>query len=230
MLPCGCSASCANHHHQPAVVTAKNVVQNWLLNVPVIRCAGRLPSSSARPGLQRRIAMPAKVLMTMDLQTQGKLRGPSSGSGTTGAMEIFNFSLGAANPVTIGSGSAGRGGGKADLGPLTSAMGSGTPSSGAQRRPIRIVKEVDSASPKLYQALVTNEVIKSATFQFFPPSIGGKETVAERITLTNAVISRIEYAPPIKGRRCEAVTLIYQELAVNGAKVVHIPLSLLNRG
>jgi type VI secretion system Hcp family effector len=171
----------------------------------------------------RRIAMSANVSMTIQLQTQGKLNGSSH----TGSIEVFSFSQGASNPVKIGSAAGGGGGGKATLPGPSFNNGSGIPSSSAQQKPIRIVKAVDSASPLLYHALVTSEIIKSVTFQFSQPSTGGKETVAQRGTLTNAVISKIEYAPPIKGKRCEAVTLIYQALALNGATGVHIPLSLL---
>jgi type VI protein secretion system component Hcp len=173
--------------------------------------------------------MPAKFLMTMQLQTQGKLSGQvklAGGSSTTGSLEIDSFSFGAVNSAKIGN-SSGGGSGKETLGPFTSTPGSGTPSSKAQQKPIRIVKAVDSTSSKLYHALVTNEMIRSLEIQLIQPSSGGKETVAQRVTLTNAVISKIDYAPPVKGKRREGVTLHYQELAVNGAKVADIPLSLL---
>jgi type VI secretion system Hcp family effector len=90
-----------------------------------------------------------------------------------------------------------------------------------------VTKEADSASPQLLQAHWTNEVIDSVILQFFRPGTGGKETVAERITLTNAVISKIGYAPPLKGKRREAVTLTYEELTVNGLKNGIIPHYLL---
>jgi hypothetical protein len=41
------------------------------------------------------------------------------GATHTGTMEIFNFSLGAANPTTIGSSSGAAGAGKVDLQPFT---------------------------------------------------------------------------------------------------------------
>src|ERR1700678_1604154 len=73
------------------------------------------------------------------------ITGESTSQGYTGCMEIFNFSLGAANPVTIGSASTGGGGGKAIL------------------QPFSFTKKTDSASPALYQACVTGAHLATGT-------------------------------------------------------------------
>jgi type VI secretion system secreted protein Hcp len=68
----------------------------------------------------------------------------------------------------------------------------GSSSGGRHHSPIVIVKEVDAASPLLWQALCTNEVFQSADLSFARPSgNGGKEEVVATITLTNAVISQV---------------------------------------
>ena len=171
-----------------------------------------------------------KFLMTMQLQTQGKLRGSvkskGGGSNTSGTLEIDSFSFGVANPATNGN-SSGGGSGKETQNPFNSIPGSGTPSSKAQQKPIRIVKQVDSASPQLYHALVTNELIQSATFQFYKSGTGGKEQIAQTVTITNGTITGYQRYTPVNGKPHEVVTVAYQELAVNGARFAAIPLSLL---
>jgi type VI secretion system secreted protein Hcp len=73
------------------------------------------------------------------------ITGESTDSKFTGAMEIFSFSLGASNPVTIGSAAGGGGGGKASLSGFS------------------FMKKTDSASPQLYQACVTGAHIATGT-------------------------------------------------------------------
>ena len=75
------------------------------------------------------------------------ITGESTSTGYTGCMEVFNFSLGAANPVTIGSASTGAGGGKAIL------------------QPFSFTKKTDSASPALYQACVTGAHLATGSVQ-----------------------------------------------------------------
>jgi len=75
------------------------------------------------------------------------ITGESTSKGFTGFMEVFNFSLGAANPVTIGSASTGAGGGKAVL------------------QPFSFTKKTDSASPNLYQACVTGAHLATGSVQ-----------------------------------------------------------------
>jgi type VI secretion system secreted protein Hcp len=75
------------------------------------------------------------------------ITGESTSKGFTGCMEIFNFSLGAANPVTIGSATTGGGGGKAIL------------------QPFSFTKKTDSASPALYQACVTGAHLATGSVQ-----------------------------------------------------------------
>lgn len=69
-----------------------------------------------------------------------------------------------------------------------------------QHDPIVILKEVDQSSPKLWTALVTNEVLTSWELDFWAPGAGGgpgsgagagAETLIYKITLTNATIASI---------------------------------------
>jgi type VI secretion system secreted protein Hcp len=154
--------------------------------------------------------MPNKFLLSLQLKTQGKIKGSitkhKGTSDDSDGIECHGFNYEVISPRDAAS---------------------GLPSGKRTHKPIVIVREVDEPSPLLWQALCTNEGFQSATLSFFRPSAGGKETVYYTVTLTNGTISKIEYAPPFKGKKRQAITFQYEELAVNGAKGVLIPLSLM---
>jgi len=73
------------------------------------------------------------------------ITGESTDSKFPGTMEIFNFSLGASNPVTLGSAAGGAGGGKASF------------------QSFSFSKKTDSSSPQLFQACVTGAHLATGT-------------------------------------------------------------------
>jgi type VI secretion system secreted protein Hcp len=74
---------------------------------------------------------------------------------------------------------------------------------GHTKHPITITKEVDAASPLLYQALVTNEVLQ-IIIEETEASNFGAETVTKRMTLTNASVAYVKaHMPPLSGERPE---------------------------
>lgn len=62
-----------------------------------------------------------------------------------------------------------------------------------QHGPISITKEWGASSPQLFQALCTNEVLKTVKFEFFHTTPEGQEEVYHTITLQDATVSAIEY-------------------------------------
>lgn len=48
-----------------------------------------------------------------------------------------------------------------------------------------------AASPQLFQALTTNEVLKTVLFEFVATNSNGEEEVVDTIKLTNATVSRM---------------------------------------
>ena len=69
---------------------------------------------------------------------------------------------------------------------------SGLPSGKRQYKPITFTKEWGAASPQLFQALTSNEVLKTVRFDFVRANASGAEYVFQRITLTNASVSEIK--------------------------------------
>ena len=59
-------------------------------------------------------------------------------------------------------------------------------------RPISFVKEWGAATPQFFQALCTNEILKSVLFEFVKVDENGEEYVFHTIRLTNASVSEIE--------------------------------------
>jgi len=105
--------------------------------------------------------------------------------------------------------------------PLDNATGQ---ASGKRKHsPIVITKEWGAASPQIFQALATNEILSSVEIQITQGNGSGKETVYHTISLTNAqIVSFRNYCGPIpKGSpprgRYEDVILNYRDLLVIGA-------------
>jgi type VI secretion system secreted protein Hcp len=68
-------------------------------------------------------------------------------------------------------------------------VASGLPTGRRQHGPVTLTLPWSSASPVLFSALVTNEVLKSVVIEFVATLAQGKEAVAQRVTLTNASVS-----------------------------------------
>ena len=65
----------------------------------------------------------------------------------------------------------------------------GQPTGKRQHRPVTFVKAWGAATPQIFQALVTNEVLTTVVFDFTRVNPQGKAFAFERVTLTNASIS-----------------------------------------
>jgi type VI secretion system secreted protein Hcp len=103
---------------------------------------------------------------------------------------------------------------------------SGLPTGQRKHNPIVITREVDAASPLLFQALCTNEVFKTALIEFDKVGTGGKASSIRTIELINGRISSITHAPNHSGKRSERISFDYEQVLVNGLSNVVIPHSV----
>jgi type VI secretion system secreted protein Hcp len=143
--------------------------------------------------------MAQKFLLKLRLTKQGVVKG-SSGKREgdldfSSGLECHGFQYGVTAPYDAGS---------------------GLPTGKRQHKPITIIREVDSASPLLWQALCTNEGFQTATLKFNRPDSSGKESLYSTIELTNGVIVNIKRYTESTGRKCEELTLSYHSVTVNG--------------
>jgi type VI secretion system secreted protein Hcp len=149
--------------------------------------------------------MALDAYMTFEATTQGALMGSSTKGKHKGSIEIQDFSFGLESPLDSQSGQAtGR----------------------RQHKPVVIVREVDAASPLLFQALCSNETFTSATLSFARPDASGKSSPIRKIELTNGKIVSITHAPSSGGKRRERIFFDYEQVLVNGLSNVAIPHSL----
>ncbi len=66
-----------------------------------------------------------------------------------------------------------------------------------QHGPVVITKEWGAASPQLFQALVSNELLKAVVVEFYQVNQStGAEELAMLVTLTNATVSEIHQRSP----------------------------------
>jgi type VI secretion system secreted protein Hcp len=139
---------------------------------------------------------------------QGQFKGSASNSGSTDKWsQVVAFSMG--GMIAIDS-------------PSEAAKGA------RKHKPIVITREVDSSSPQLLQAYWSNEVLDEVVLEIKSPHSPG--LVIERLTLGNAVLSKIRMQTPAyalqhhsehSGNELETIEFTYQRIAVtnlNGGK------------
>ena len=109
--------------------------------------------------------------VTIEGTKQGKFKGESTREGLQNKIPGVGFQYEVKSPRDVATGQAS---GKRQHGALV------------------IIKEWGAASPQLFQALVTNEVLKSVQIEFVRTDQSGREYVFQTIRLTNATVSNFK--------------------------------------
>jgi len=99
---------------------------------------------------------------------------------------------------------------------------SGRPTGKRTHKPVVFRKEVDAASPQILEALVTNETLRSAEFEFLSVAQDGRETVDYTVSLTNASVTAFRESvqtgerggPAVDSRRLDEVALVFQRIEI----------------
>ena len=120
--------------------------------------------------------MAYEFYVTVEGSKQGKLKGESPRERHGDRLAGLGFHYSVSSPRDVGSGLAtGR----------------------RNHQPVSFVKEWGAATPQLFQALLTNEVLKSVLFEFFRTNENGEEYVFHTIKLVNATVNEVEqYVEP----------------------------------
>jgi type VI secretion system Hcp family effector len=132
--------------------------------------------------------MDCKGYVTIQSKVQGPLRGHDKHK--DGWVEVLAFSYEVTAPRDISTGQA---------------------SGKRQHQPVVITKEWGAATPQLFQALWSNEVLTSVAIQFVDPNGKSPKKNPHRIHLTNAVVSQINHI----GGGKYSVTFDYEKIAVS---------------
>ena len=138
--------------------------------------------------------MAYEFYVTIEGSQQGKLKGDSKRKTHKDAIMGLAFEYAVTSPRDAGSGQAtGR----------------------RQHSPITITKRWGASTPQLFQALVTNELLKSVLIEFVKTSPQGKEVVYHTVKLTNANVVAIEqYANP-EDHELEEVSISFQKIEID---------------
>lgn len=96
---------------------------------------------------------------------------------------------------------------------------SGLPTGQRQHHPLVITKEVDAASPLLWNILCTNENITSWELRFWQATASGTETQYYTIILSNANIASIHFSMPDITQKDKAALKEREEIAFTYQKI-----------
>lgn len=156
-----------------------------------ITAVGAAAPSHAEPGL---------FLVTIEGVKQGKFKGESARQGLGDRIEALGVTYEVRSPRDAASGQA---------------------SGKRQHGPIVITKEWGPATPQIFQALVTNEVLKSVLIEFVSASRDGRLEVTHWIRLTNATVGGLkEYTTKEASGLLplEDVSFTFQRIEINSGR------------
>ena len=94
-------------------------------------------------------------------------------------------------------------------------IASGQASGKRQHRPIVITKEWGPATPQLFQACVTNEVLKSVVLDCYGSSEEQTDELVHTVKLTNATVSRVDHRYDSQRGHFEKVELTFQKIELS---------------
>ncbi|HVA51444.1 MAG TPA: type VI secretion system tube protein Hcp [Pirellulales bacterium] len=125
------------------------------------------------------------------------LKGESTAKDFADQMEIFSFSWGASNPVTVGSSTGGMSGGKVSVSSFN------------------IMKKTDKASPELFMACCTGKHYGKATVSL--RKAGGKQEVYLTYTFTEVMVESVQWSGSSGGDDVptESVSLAFGKVEIS---------------
>lgn len=134
--------------------------------------------------------------MTATGATQGAITGSVDQAGREGSMEVLEFSHSVSQSVDNAS---------------------GLPSGKRQHRPIRIIKDIDKASPILMTVMTSNENLTEVRIDFWRPNQAGQELQFYTVELVNATITNISQISGSEDELLqkpaqETITFTYQKI------------------
>ena len=135
--------------------------------------------------------------VTIEGSKQGRFKGESAREKMKDKLEALTFAYEVTSPRDVATGQA----------------------SGKRRHsPITFTKQWGAASPQLFQAAVTNELLKTVLFEFLRTNQDGQEQVFQTVKLTSATISDLKRTldehTPEGARGIDQVALVFQKIEI----------------
>lgn len=148
-----------------------------------------LPKPRAKPTA---IGLAAgEFTVQIDGKSQGRFKGESTADATKDRMIGFEYTHTLGQPLDSG----------------------GQPSGKSRHLPITFTKEWGAASPQIFQAAASGEVLKTVVFEFYQQGANGALESFYTVKLTNAVICNVRQRM-VAGRDLEDVSLTFQKIEV----------------
>ncbi len=142
--------------------------------------------------------MALNAYLTLKGQKQGAINGPVTQKGRENSIVVHAFSNEIDSPRDPAS---------------------GLPTGKRMHKPIRILKEVDKASPQLWSALVNNENLTEWRLRFWAPSVNGIEQQIYTIELTNASIASIREYMEDNAESAKSSLPLFEEITFTYQKI-----------
>lgn len=164
-----------------------------LASVLVIAFSGLQVSAKETGVNQTEIVALETINMWVERENQGAIKGGSKEAGLEDSIDVFGFSHSIISPRDAAS---------------------GMPTGKRQHKPLVVVKELDQATPLLYQALVTNEKLMSVKLEWrhYNPDSQQVELYFT-IELDYAYIASIQdYSAGTMHHPMETVSFVYQKI------------------
>lgn len=133
----------------------------------------------------------ARMFLSVEGTKQGRFKGESSIANQKDKSPVWGMTHSITSPRDLASGQAS---GKRQHGPLT------------------VTKAWGAATPQFFQALVTNEVLKSVLIEHYQTSPEGLEEIRGTIKLVNATVSNISRSSGTDAGIVEAISFTYQRI------------------
>lgn len=142
------------------------------------------------------------ITLSAEGTKQGKFKGESTKAKFNDRIELTGFIQEVASPRDAASG-----------------MASGK----RVHQPILLLKQSGASSPQFFQALTTNEVLKTVVIDFYKTDATGKEINYYTVTLTNAAVSGYkQFIGPLENEKFnpannslyDEIKLVFQKIQV----------------
>jgi type VI secretion system secreted protein Hcp len=171
------------------------------------RAIGNRAAAGLFDGARRTLARAPRsgVVLTMEGEKQGKIKGDVTRQGDEGKIDVRQFNVSFRSPRDAATGQA---------------------TGKRQHQAVRFSKTPDGATPLLMTALISNEKLTRVVFEFSRAGTAGAWELYQRITLTDAYVTAVDQEHPDRGagggadalEDLERVELVYGKIEIQNVQ------------
>jgi type VI secretion system secreted protein Hcp len=163
----------------------------WAYSTTGCGTASAAPAPPSTAKVQESKQQPPMMYVSIEGTKQGRFKGESRATAHKEKIEASNLHHTVSSPRDAAS---------------------GLPSGKRQHGPLMLTKAWGATSPQLFQALTTNEVLKTVFIEILGTSPEGVSEITATIKLSNATVSDIVRRTDASGKIVEDVSFTYQRI------------------